>query len=125
MIKPETDHDIENVEAWAEIIADILHHVPPAKRTQVLALASKNEEIEAQKRKANHGKLTYVDMSKWDAIPPARNNTITRLQSLLIQVFVRDIINNHSPENARDILFVEHPHGTGSRLLEDYLPARK
>jgi hypothetical protein len=32
MNKPKTNRDIENVEAWAEIIADILHHVPPDKR---------------------------------------------------------------------------------------------
>src|SRR5262249_17273067 len=123
MSNPETDHDIENVEAWAEIIGDLLHHVPPDKRTDVLALASKNEEIEAQEREANGG-LRWLTLSdEWKNKPRHRHwNAITRLKSLLVQIFVRDITNNHSSQDARDILFVEHPHGTGSRFLEDYLP---
>jgi hypothetical protein len=127
MSKPETDRDIENVEAWAEVIADVLYRVPADKRAEVLALATKNEEADRREREANgDGRLRYIDMSKWGTMPPpTRNDAITRLQSLIVQVFVRDIANNHSPKHARDILFVGHPHGTGSGLLEDYLPNQK
>jgi hypothetical protein len=48
-------------------------------------------------------------------------NVIMRLKSLLVQVFVRDITNNHSKADAAAILFVEHRHGTGSGWLPDYL----
>jgi hypothetical protein len=52
-------------------------------------------------------------------------NAIMRIKSLLVQVFVRDIANNHTPQDAASILFAKHPHGTGSRLLQHYLPDRK
>ena len=45
-----------------------------------------------------------------------------RLKSLLVQVLVRDITSDHSPEDARAILFVQHHYGTGSGCLRDYLP---
>jgi hypothetical protein len=48
-------------------------------------------------------------------------NVIMRLKSLVVQVFIRDITNNHSPERATEILFAHHRHGSGSGLLEDYL----
>jgi len=48
-------------------------------------------------------------------------NVVMRLKSLLVQIFVRNVRNNHSPEDALAILFAEHPYGTGSRCLEDYL----
>jgi hypothetical protein len=126
MTKSETDRDIENVEAWAEIIGDVLYHVPPDRRADVLALAAKNEEAEVLEREA-HGGFTLIPFSNdWMNEPGMRHgNAITRLKSLLVQVFVRDIANNHSSQDAASILFAEHPHGTGSRLLEDYLPDQK
>jgi hypothetical protein len=36
-------------------------------------------------------------------------------------MFVRDITNNHSAEDAAKILFAHHCHGHGSGLLRDYL----
>jgi hypothetical protein len=126
MTKSETDRDIENVEAWAEIIGDVLYHVPPDKRVDVLELATKNEEAEAQERKANGGFKLMAFSNDWMNKPGIRHgNAITRIKSLLVQVFVRDIANNHSPQDAASILFAEHPHGTGSRLLQDYLPDQK
>jgi hypothetical protein len=44
-----------------------------------------------------------------------------RLKSLPIQVFVRDITSDYSPEDAAAILFTYHRHGAGSGLLADYL----
>jgi hypothetical protein len=52
MSKPETDRDLD-IEAWAENITDTLRHVPPNKRTEVLALAVKNEEAAEAQRKAS------------------------------------------------------------------------
>ena len=52
-------------------------------------------------------------------------NVIMRLQSLVVQVFVRRISNNHSSKDAAAILFAKHPYGQGSRMLADYLPRTK
>jgi hypothetical protein len=125
----ETDKDIENVEAWAEVIRDVLFRVPADKRIEVLALASANEEAAAQER-ANSEYPGYVLVHAgeidWMNSPGVRHmNVITRLESLLVQVLVRDIVNNHSPEDAARFLLAEHPHGTGSGLLQDYLPVVK
>ena len=93
MTKSETDRDIENVEAWAEVVADLLYHVPPDKRVDVLVLATKNEQAEALEREAkgwdNVGSVRWTNHGHLDAI--------TRIKSLLVQVFVRNIANNHSP----------------------------
>ena len=122
-MKPETERDIGNVEAWAEIIGDLLFHVPADNRAEVLALAMANEEHERKEREA-HGGWKFHTLSDDFMKEPAQRhwNAITRLKSLVIQVFVRDVANNHSPKDAASILFTEHPYGTGSRLLKDYLP---
>jgi hypothetical protein len=124
----ETDKDIENVEAWAEVVADLLHHVPPDKRADVLELATKNEQAEALEREVN-GEImfgiTFVNFGRLDEPGQRHWNAIERLKSLLVQIFVRDITNNNSRQDAARILFVHHRHGTGSRLLEDYLPDQK
>jgi hypothetical protein len=117
----ETSADIENVEAWAEIIRNILCCVPSDSRAQVLALATKREEAECKEREKGPCWVRASDISM--DTPGLRHlNAITRLQSLIVQIFVRDIANNHNKQNAAAILFAEHPHGTGSGLLKDYLP---
>lgn len=120
---PETDKDVENVEAWAQIIAHLLYHVPGDKRGEVLALASKNEEAESRKREAHNGLLVLDASDDWMNSPGMRHwNAVMRLKSLVIQIFVRNITNNHSPQDAASILLADHPHGTGSGRLQDYLP---
>jgi hypothetical protein len=123
----ETDEDNKNVEAWAEVVADLLRHVPPDKRDEVLALATKNEEVKAQEREeANGGLALSMFSDDWMNEPGQRHcNAIMRLKSLLVQVFVRDIKTNYSPQDATKILFAKHPHGYGSRRLQDYLPTRE
>jgi hypothetical protein len=44
-----------------------------------------------------------------------------RLKSLVVQVFVRNIANNHSPGDTAEILFAQHRYGAGSGCLRDYL----
>src|SRR4051812_26740592 len=48
-------------------------------------------------------------------------NVIMRLSSLIVQVLVRRIRNNHSPKVAGENLFAAHPFGDGSGQLSDYL----
>jgi len=123
----ENQKDVENVEAWAEVIKDVLWLVPMDRRAEVLALATKTEEAERKKREANGGRIkatawTEQTLENFKSSPGFRHSSaITRLQSLVVQVFVRDITNNHSAEDAAQILFAPHPYGNGSGLLWDYL----
>jgi hypothetical protein len=48
-----------------------------------------------------------------------------RLKSLMVQVFVRDIVNNHHPDRGKSLLLAHHPHGNGSGDLEDYLASAR
>ena len=122
-MKSEDREDIENVEAWAEVFKAVLYLVPMDRRAAVLALATKNENAERKERERSEGALEYVDISKWDDSAPGLRhwNAIMRLMSLVVQVLVRRIRNNHSPKDAAQILFARHPHGSGSGELRDYL----
>jgi hypothetical protein len=119
--KSETDEDVSNVEAWAEVIEDLLYLVPGDLRAEVLALAVKNEET-ARKERETSGRFKLVPFADLAQSPGLQHwDVIMRLKSLLVQVFVRNITNNHSKKDAADILFVEHRHGTGSGWLPDYI----
>jgi hypothetical protein len=119
-MKSETSDDVKNVEAWAEVIRDVLWLMPIERRAEVLALVTENEEAE---RKERTGRITATPYSFGLKDTPGLRHwdTIMRLKSLVVQVFVRSISNNHSPKEAAEILFAPHPHGSGSRVLEDYL----
>ena len=128
-ITSESSEDIANVEAWAELIVDILKRIPADKRAVVLALITKYEEDAKQGREARGGLPPIVTSEEfvqgWEGSPRAYHwHTIMRLKSLMIQVFARDISNNHSRHDAAELLFARHRHGTGSGLLEDYLGDR-
>ena len=110
----EDERDVENVEAWADVFRNLLHLIPLDRRAEVLALVTKNDEAERAQR------FRFVDLAK---LKPLRNfNATMRLRSLVIQVLVRCVTNNHSKEDAAALLFVEHRYGYGSRRLGDYLP---
>jgi hypothetical protein len=121
--RSEDRKDIENVEAWAEVIKDLLWLVPIDRRADVLALVAKNEEAARKEREATDGfRLIPFAEINFDKSPGLRHwNAIMRLKSLVVQVFVRRIANNHSAEDAAQILFAPHPYGNGSGLLRDYL----
>jgi hypothetical protein len=112
--------DIKNVEAWAEVIGHLLYRVPEDRRAAVLALAIKNEEGKRKERETNGG-LQYVDLAKNDTPGLRHWHTIMKLESLVVQMFVRRIRNNHSPKDAARILFASHRYGSGSGELRDYL----
>jgi hypothetical protein len=118
----ENDKDIANVEAWAELLEDLLTLAPPDKRADVLTLAVKKEQAERKDRESNGPfKCMAWDGINWDAPGQRHWNAIERLKSLVVQVFVRDITNNNSAKNAGKILFAQHQHGRGSRCLGDYI----
>jgi hypothetical protein len=113
----ESKSDIENVDAWAEIIGDTLQHAPAEKRADILALAVKNEVAQ----RSAPPFLTLADLVNMDTPGVRHWNAILRLKGLLVQVFVRNITNNNSAEDAAKILFAWHRYGTGSGDLADYI----
>jgi hypothetical protein len=117
-----TTDDIKNTEAWAELIEDALFIAPAEDRLTILEMVVENEKA-ARERRAKNG-----DFEKWSAAELLADGgvlrhwrTKMRLRALLVQVFVRTVANNHSPENAAKILFVGQHHGTGSGYLADYI----
>jgi hypothetical protein len=110
----------------AEVIEDLLHLVEPNKRLDVLnELVTR--ETAARKDRVENGPLKWMkfddaSVAAHEASPGWRYwNHIMRFKSLVIQVFTRNITNNHSPADAAKILFMQHRNGAGSRWLPDYL----
>jgi len=117
----ETPEDMQNIEAWAEVGGLMLSLVPFDLRTKVLSVALERQCAEEKQRERNPIRLIGFD-ENWMDTPYIRNRgTIMRLLSLVAQVFIRHITNNHSHEDAEEILYSRHPYGHGSRLLEDYV----
>src|SRR5262245_61656583 len=115
----ETKNDLENIEAWAAIIEDLLFRVPPDMRAQVLALAGKNEEAARKKREARVMMSAAEALANMDSPGIRHWNAIMRLKSLVVQMFTRNITNNHTPADAAKLLFADHRYGTGSGSLSD------
>src|SRR5262245_18905124 len=106
MKTPETEKDMNNVEAWAEVVRDMLRLVPPDHRLAVLALVLREEEKGAAERAtAPSGIMAKVfDFDAIDLMKTSpgwrHHGAIERLTSLVIQVFTRAITNNHSARDA-------------------------
>src|SRR5262249_43163963 len=119
----ENEEDINNIEAWAEIIEDMLYFVPFESRMQVLQLAVAKHEANVAEV-VEHGPwrpVSAAEMANTDTPGLRHWNAIMRLKSLIIQVFTRNISNNHKSTDAAKLLFAQHRYGTGSRYLGDYI----
>src|SRR5262245_60180101 len=111
----ETERDMSNVEAWASVIEDMLHLVPTRCRLPVLQLALEQEDAAIKEREKHPNGLVFVQFDGESLAHDLRHwHTEMRLISLLVQVFVRRITNNHSKNDAGKILFAHHPYGHGS-----------
>ena len=119
----EDAEDVGNVEAWAEIVEDMLFLVPPEDRMKVLQLAVASEEAAIAERLEHEplGKIWCASEFPMDTPGMRHWNAIMRLKSLIIQVFTRNITNDHSPTDAAKLLFADHRYGTGSGCLGDYI----
>lgn len=118
----ETDADIESVTAWVMLIEDLLNLVPDRVAVLKMALDRAVAEEAAAAETGSALKIETINLSKLGESPRLPYwHTIMRLKSLVVQVFVRDIVNNHSPERGQEILFSHHQHGNGSGDLRDYI----
>jgi hypothetical protein len=102
--------DTEKLIIWREAIQKALYCVPFEDREEVL------RQLTA-KHAADLAGPRFKVISFQDLTAPCE----TEASSLIVQVLVRSITNNHSPERASAILFREHRDGTGSGWLPDYL----
>lgn len=110
--------DIQSYSAWAEVIIDLMYIVPQEARAMAISIASSRMEERRKKIEANNGLFKLSDYPDDGYLT---YHAEMRLKSLVVQVFTRDITNNNSPEDARDILFAHHRNGTGSGDLLDYI----
>jgi hypothetical protein len=82
--------DIENVEAWAEVVEDLLYRAPTSIRAEILAAAATKERQAAEQRQTSGGFVLQSFDSDWMNSPGIRHwNTIMRLKALVIQAFAR------------------------------------
>jgi hypothetical protein len=54
----ETAEDIHNVEAWEEVIEDVLYSPPTVKRAPILELALQKERAERKKERRRSSMMT-------------------------------------------------------------------
>jgi hypothetical protein len=103
------------IAVWFKAMQNVFFRVPPAVRMKVLNRLTASEIERANKpiRFISPGDFDPAMFKNWRAEKEAA--------SLIIQVLVRSITNNHSPENAAKVLFRDHLRGTGSGWLPDYL----
>jgi hypothetical protein len=109
-----------DVAIWTGVLEDVLFCVPREIRLTVLRkLAEDHEKREAERERCGLKLLTVRDLCSIEE--PKYANAQDEATSLVVQVLVRAITNNHSGEDAAKILFREHRRGTGSGWLPGYL----
>jgi hypothetical protein len=110
--------DERTIAVWFKAMESVLFCLPPAVRLDVLhrLMTSEIERIERENepiRLKSFADFDLATLENWHAVKEAA--------SLIIQVLVRSITNNHSPDDSAKVLFREHRRGTGSGWLPDYL----
>jgi hypothetical protein len=108
----------EKLIVWREAIQRALYCVPFEDRAEVLRQLT---EAHVADLAGPRFKITSFQELTAPRETDGLWNPIIRASSLIVQVLVRSITNNHSPERASAILFREHRDGTGSGWLPDYL----
>jgi hypothetical protein len=114
---PERDMEKE-ISVWLGVLDELLWCMPLDIRLAVLARATADQEDLV----ASSGIRMYSATDIMNDENFTKNYWEKKeAKSLLIQVLVRNIVNNASPERAAEVLFHEHRNGTGSGWLPDYL----
>jgi hypothetical protein len=113
--QPVSEAKERNISVWFEALENVLFCVPPAFRLEVLRrlMASETERQEKP--------IQFLSFSDLELIDFTNRHAAEEAVSLIIQVLVRSITSDHSPDDAAKVLFREHRMGTGSGWLPDYL----
>jgi hypothetical protein len=118
-VSKKQDDDI--VLPWAEIIGDMLRHIPAENRLAVLAKAVESEQA-SQREPVIQSSAGFI--KDWDQRPGIRyRHDIMRFESMVAYSFIRRIISSHSKQDAARVLFAEHRGNRvpGSGWLPEYL----
>jgi hypothetical protein len=103
------------VVVWLKALEKALFCMPRNVRLEVLQSLTAGE-LERREKPFELISIADFDLASLDNWP-----AVKEAQSLIVQVLVRSIANNHSPDEAARVLFREHQTGTGSGWLPDYL----
>jgi hypothetical protein len=111
------------VTVWAEIVDEILEIAPGSIRQEIVAAINRrNEEHLAEQKKYGAFRVMSAAelMEGWEE---AKRYWHAKMEarSLITQIFVRRIANNHSKDAAAAVLFREHRHGQGGCRVLEYL----
>ena len=101
----------EAVKIWAETLQDVLRNcLPHELRVQVLSALLERERACKPFR--------IIGMDELMAMRFADYRAKKEVYALMVQIMVRSIANNHSPEMAAALMFRDqHGYGTGSGWL--------
>jgi hypothetical protein len=114
------------IAAYAEVIKHMLKLVPEELRGRALETAAAEEQRAAQERATGHPLIVYLlDPAVRQRIDDYRRRRplLFAFKAATVCAFIRDITNNHNPQDAARLLFANH-HGLrmpGSGWLADYL----
>ena len=120
----ETDRDVANVEAWVDVIEEMLWCVPYITQEDIFRRVLVN--VETERREEEERGTPYKDFTAEELrenVPlqtDQHRGAVARLTGLVVQILVRSLQNYHGPQTTAGVLFVEHPHGKGSRQLLSY-----
>jgi len=104
------------IAVWFKAMENVLFCLPPAVRLEVLHRLTASE-IE----RCENDHIRLISLADFDLATLQNWHAVKEAASLIVQVLVRSITNNHSPNDAAKVLFREHRRGTGSGWLPDYL----
>lgn len=114
-------NDVENVEAWAEVVKAMLQAAPPGIRTSILERAANAQKKDDADRSFGRLKAETISLDDPETSEWQNHHAIFRLKSLVAQRFIRAVTSDQSPEDASNMLFGYQPYGAGSKVLKDYI----
>jgi hypothetical protein len=109
----------EEIEVAALVIRDLLYRVAPEKRAAALARAAEREAQEAAKPQFEIRCASEIDFANSPGIRYWHD--IMKLKARVAYTFIRNITNNHAPEDAAELLFQQQCGVPGSGYLEQYI----
>jgi hypothetical protein len=107
--------DERMIAVWFKAMQNVLFCAPPAVRLELL------NRLTAREIERTEKPIRLISLADFDPAMFENRHAEKEAASVIIQVLVRSITNNHSPDDAAKVLFREHRRGTGSGWLPDYL----
>lgn len=104
-----------SINDWVAALERAARCVPNEIKEKVLTELLRRQQVENEKMRT----WTWESVKPWE--PGPIFSEPSKEMAAMVQVLVRNITNNNSPDRAAWLLFRDQKHGTGSRWLPDYL----